>query len=54
MKVSMFFQVKRCRNKVGADGNKSVFGQLVSRASSLTADALMLPHRVWKVKFVGK
>jgi E3 ubiquitin-protein ligase HERC2 len=50
-------QVKRARSKggfAGPDGIKSVFGQMVSKMSSLTQDVLFLPHRVWKVKFVGK
>jgi hypothetical protein len=33
---------------------KSVFGQMVSKMLLLTQEALFLPHRVWKVKFVGK
>jgi hypothetical protein len=33
---------------------KSVLGQMVSKMSLLTQEALFLPHRVWKVKFVGK
>ncbi|OXU31335.1 hypothetical protein TSAR_012680, partial [Trichomalopsis sarcophagae] len=50
-------QVKRARSKggfAGPDGMKSVFGQMVSKMSLLTQDVLFLPHRVWKVKFVGK
>jgi hypothetical protein len=50
-------QVKRSRSKgglAGPDGMKSVFGQMVSKLSLLTQEALFLPHRVWKVKFVGK
>jgi E3 ubiquitin-protein ligase HERC2 len=50
-------QVKRSRSKgglAGPDGIKSVFGQLVTKMSLLTQEALFLPHRVWKVKFVGK
>ena len=49
--------VKRSRSRgglAGADGMKSVFGQMVAKMSLLTPDALFLPHRVWKVKFVGK
>lgn len=48
-------QVKKSRIKggcAGADGIKSVFGQMVQK-SCLTREALMLPHRVWKVQFVG-
>lgn len=50
-------QVKRARAKgglAGPDGMKSVFGQMVSKRSSLTQESLFLPHRVWKVKFVGE
>jgi hypothetical protein len=50
-------QVKRSRSKgglAGPDGIKSVFGQMVTKMSLLTQEALFLPHRVWKVKFVGK
>ncbi|XP_034934449.1 E3 ubiquitin-protein ligase HERC2 [Chelonus insularis] len=50
-------QVKRARSKgglAGPDGIKSVFGQMVSKMSLLTQDVLFLPHRVWKVKFVGE
>ena len=38
----------------GTDGLKSVFGQLVSKMAMLTPESLLLPHRVWKVKFVGE
>ncbi|KAI8427526.1 hypothetical protein MSG28_002052, partial [Choristoneura fumiferana] len=37
----------------GPAGMRSVFGQMVARLPALTQDALALPHRVWKVKFVG-
>nr|CAD7577403.1 unnamed protein product [Timema californicum] len=50
-------QVKRARGKgglAGPDGIKSVLGQMVSKMSLLTQEALFLPHRVWKVKFVGE
>nr|XP_022328228.1 E3 ubiquitin-protein ligase HERC2-like isoform X2 [Crassostrea virginica] len=50
-------QVKRARSKggyAGPDGTKSVFGQMANKLSSFGADSLMLPHRVWKVKFVGE
>jgi len=50
-------QVKRSRVKgglAGADGVKSVFGQMSQRLQILTQESLMLPHRVWKVKFVGE
>ncbi|XP_077559435.1 E3 ubiquitin-protein ligase HERC2 isoform X3 [Haemaphysalis longicornis] len=50
-------QVKRSRSKnglAGPHGTKSVFGQMVSKMSLLTQENLLLPHRVWKVKFVGE
>lgn len=50
-------QVKRARGKgglAGQDGIKSVFGQMVGKMSLLTQEVLFLPHRIWKVKFVGK
>lgn len=50
-------QVKRSRSRgglAGVDGMKSVFGQMVSKLPLLTSEALSLPHRVWKVKFVGE
>ncbi|ODN06550.1 E3 ubiquitin-protein ligase HERC2 [Orchesella cincta] len=50
-------QVKRARGKgglAGPDGVKSVFGQMVAKMHLLTQETLFLPHRVWKVKFVGE
>ena len=50
-------QVKRSRSKgglAGPDGTKSVFGQACSKLSQFGADSLLLPHRVWKVKFIGQ
>ncbi|XP_063970630.1 E3 ubiquitin-protein ligase HERC2-like [Lytechinus pictus] len=50
-------QVKRSRSKgglAGPDGTKSVFGQACSKLSQFGADSLLLPHRVWKVKFIGE
>nr|XP_032812660.1 E3 ubiquitin-protein ligase HERC2 isoform X4 [Petromyzon marinus] len=50
-------QVKRSRSKgglAGPDGSKSVFGQMCAKMSSFGSDSLLLPHRVWKVKFVGE
>lgn len=38
----------------GPEGTKSVFGQMVSRSCLLNSESLLLPHRVWKVKFAGK
>ena len=50
-------QVKRSRSRgglAGPDGLKSVFGQICSKWSILSHDDLLLPHRIWKVKFVGE
>ena len=50
-------QVKRSRSKgglAGPDGMKSVFGQICTKMSLFGPDSLMLPHRVWKVKFIGE
>ncbi|OCT92505.1 hypothetical protein XELAEV_18015562mg [Xenopus laevis] len=50
-------QVKRSRSKgglAGPDGTKSVFGQMCAKMASFSPDSLLLPHRVWKVKFVGE
>lgn len=52
-------QVKRSRSRsggglAGVDGMKSVFGQMVQKLPLLNQEALYLPHRVWKVKFVGE
>lgn len=52
-------QVKRSRTRTGnglagIDGMKSVFGQMVQKLPLLTQESLFLPHRVWKVKFVGE
>lgn len=44
----------RCNGLAGIDGMKSVFGQMVQKLPLLTQEALALPHRVWKVKFVGE
>jgi E3 ubiquitin-protein ligase HERC2 len=49
--------VKRSRSKggfAGPDGIKSVFGQMAQKMTVFGPDSLMLPHRVWKVKFVGQ
>lgn len=49
--------MKRSRSKgglAGPDGTKSVFGQMCAKMSSFSPDSLLLPHRVWKVKFVGR
>lgn len=52
-------QVKRSRSRclgglAGVDGMKSVFGQMVQKLPLLSEETLAMPHRVWKVKFVGQ
>ena len=36
-----------------AAAGATVFVQMVHKMALLTHDVLMLPHRTWKVKFVG-
>ena len=36
------------------DANKSVFGQISSKMSKFDGESLCLPHRTWKVKFIGE
>ena len=38
----------------GGNGCKPVFQQMVSKMHLLQQEALLLPHRVWKVKFIGE
>jgi len=38
----------------GRNGSKSVFGQLSSKMSLFRSESLFLPHRIWKVKFIGE
>jgi len=38
----------------GGEGSRTVFSQMVAKLGSLTNECLLLPHRVWKVKFVGE
>jgi E3 ubiquitin-protein ligase HERC2 len=38
----------------GSGGGRTVFGQMVAKMSQLSPECLLLPHRVWKVKFVGE
>lgn len=38
----------------GKNGTKSVFAQACSKMTLLRSDSLFLPHRVWKVKFIGE
>ena len=52
-------QVRRSRARpaataAAASGHKTVFSQMASKMALLGAEALLLPHRVWKVKFVGE
>ena len=50
-------QVKRSRSRgglAGTDGLKSVFGQMCSKWHVISQEDLLLPHRVWKVKFIGE
>ncbi|XP_066141939.1 E3 ubiquitin-protein ligase HERC2 isoform X1 [Euwallacea fornicatus] len=50
-------QVKKYRSRgglAGVDGMKSVFGQMVAKLPLLSSEALTLPHRIWKVEFVGE
>ena len=50
-------QVKRSRSRgglAGPDGSKSVFGQMCSKWSIINNEELLLPHRIWKVKFIGE
>ena len=50
-------QVKRSRTRgglAGPEGLNSVFGQMCSKWSIVGSEDLLLPHRIWKVKFVGE
>lgn len=50
-------QVKRSKSKsglAGPDGTNSVFGQMVAKMPVWSPESLLLPHRIWKVKFVGQ
>ncbi|XP_037077204.1 E3 ubiquitin-protein ligase HERC2-like [Pollicipes pollicipes] len=53
-------QVRRQRGRpcsaaaAAAAAQKTVFCQMASKMSLLGPEALFLPHRVWKVKFVGE
>ena len=38
----------------GKNGLKSVFAQACSKMGLLRSESLFLPHRVWKVKFIGE
>ena len=39
---------------VAVSPEKTVFGQMVSKMHNLGRESLLLAHRIWKVKFVGK
>ena len=50
---------KRTKNNSGGgrgkeESTRSLFAQMVNKAASLNSDSLLLPHQVWKVKFVGE
>ena len=50
-------KVKKHRSKGGLAGDhglKSVFGQAYLKMACLLPDFVLLPHRIWKVKFFGK
>ena len=50
-------QVKRSRSRsgfAGADGSKSVFGQICAKMVTAGPETLLMSQRVWKVKFVGE
>lgn len=55
--ISLSFKVKSYRRNggfAGKNGSKSVFSQACSKMSLLRSESLFLPHRVWKVKFIGE
>ena len=43
----------RATGKQTVGVNATVFAQMANKLSLLSYDVLMLPHRTWKVKFVG-
>ncbi|XP_040568701.2 LOW QUALITY PROTEIN: E3 ubiquitin-protein ligase HERC2-like [Lepeophtheirus salmonis] len=45
---------KKPKTKGAPDGSQSVFSQMTSNTSLLGDKCLLLPHRVWKVKFIGE
>jgi E3 ubiquitin-protein ligase HERC2 len=53
---------KRSKNNSGGgsgsagerEGSRSVYNQMVARMGTLTNECLLMPHRVWKVKFIGE
>lgn len=55
--LRFLFKVKSYRRNgglAGRNGSKSVFAQACSKMSLLRSESLFLPHRVWKVKFIGE
>lgn len=46
--------VKRTRKTGSAGVDRTVLGQMVAKMGLLTEGALCLPHRIWKVKFIGE
>ena len=55
--VFLSIQIKKYRvngGLAGSDGSKSVFCQACSKMGVLGSDTFLLPHRVWKVKFIGE
>ena len=55
-----YFQAKQHREGAStsssskADVMKTVFGQVFAKMDSLLPDYVMMPQRVWKVKFSGR
>ena len=45
---------KRNKKKGSGAAGRTVFEQMVGKLTTLTPESLLLPHRVWKVKFVGE
>ena len=45
---------KRNKKKGSGVAGRTVFEQMVGKLTTLTPESLLLPHRVWKVKFVGE
>lgn len=44
----------RSANDADEDSAKSVFTQLTAKISEFSLESLCLPHRIWKVKFIGE
>ena len=45
---------KDARNAAIVDFGRTVYGQMVNKMHAIGAEFLLLPHRIWKVKFVGE